>query len=393
MVAVQRRSRRIVGLDAARGLALIGMIAIHVLPEVTETGETTLIWDLGSGISAALFTFLAGVSLALMTGGNKPAAGEALAAKRVGIAVRAVVLIVVGLLLAILDPPAGIILTYYGVMFLMAIPLLGAPAPMIATVAGVFALAGTLFIHLVGNAMPNLDGYDPSLGSLVAEPDATIAALLVTGTYPVLAWSAFLCAGLTVGRFNLTLRDTHLRLMVVGLTMALVTWLVSWLSIEVIGGFDRVLATTPGLTEDELVRSLTWGLEFTTPDISSGWWLLMLSPYSETPVEVLNALGWALACLGAMLWLGQRIGTWLRPLALVGSMTLTLYVVHLIFLATGLLQEAPYISFWLQVGLALLFVVLWRNVTERSQGPLEWMTTTASSAGQRWYRSRKSGRS
>ncbi|MUN64653.1 DUF1624 domain-containing protein, partial [Kocuria sediminis] len=55
-----------VGVDAARGLALIGLIAVHILPEETETtGEPTWSYLLFAGDSAALFALLAGVGLAL----------------------------------------------------------------------------------------------------------------------------------------------------------------------------------------------------------------------------------------------------------------------------------------------------------------------------------------
>lgn len=355
------------------------MVAIHVLPAVTDDGEPTLLWTVGAGVAAALFSFLAGVSLSLTTGGSKPVQGRALNRARIGTAVRAVILIVLGMLLAIVDPPAGIILTYYGVMFLMAVPLLGAgPGTLVALAAG-FAVVGSIFINLVAGSLPDLDGYDPSLGSLVTQLDATLSALLVTGTYPALAWMTFICAGLAVGRLNLSVQDTQLRLIVGGLATALITWAVSTVALDSLGGHGRILAATPGLSDGELVATLIWGTESGTTELNSGWWLFALAPYSETPLDVLNTLGWAVFAFGAMLLLGSRL-TWLvRPLVLIGTMTLTLYCAHLLFISTGLLESFPFLSFWLQIGGSLLFVVLWRNIGQQTQGPLEWVLATSAS--------------
>ena len=61
------RSGRLVGLDVARCLALLGMVATHVLDERTPAGDLTTAQWLAGGRASALFAVLAGVSLALMT--------------------------------------------------------------------------------------------------------------------------------------------------------------------------------------------------------------------------------------------------------------------------------------------------------------------------------------
>ncbi|MGM7666669.1 heparan-alpha-glucosaminide N-acetyltransferase domain-containing protein [Microbacterium sp. A93] len=372
------RKVRIVGVDAARGLALVGMMAVHVLPAVSDDGDPTLVWLLGSGVAAALFAFLAGVSLSLSTGGSTPHRGRVLNGSRIATAVRAGILIALGLLLAVADPPAGIILAYYGAMFLMALPLLGAATGTLIGLAGVFAVIGSIFVLATSGRMPSLGGFDPSLTTLLTEPDATFSAVFVTGTYPALAWMTFICAGMAVGRLNLSVRDTQLRLVVGGLVTALVSWAVSTVALETMGGFRRILETTPGLSEGTLTQIMIWGSDYESTPTSSGWWLFALSPYSETPLEMLNVLGWAVAAFGAMLLVGSRAAWLVRPLALLGTMTLTLYSLHLLFISTHLLESLPYLSFWLQVAAGLLFVVLWRNISEWSQGPLEWVLATCS---------------
>ena len=61
------RPGRLVGLDVARCLALLGMVATHVLDARTPDGELATAQWLAGGRASALFAVLAGVSLALMT--------------------------------------------------------------------------------------------------------------------------------------------------------------------------------------------------------------------------------------------------------------------------------------------------------------------------------------
>src|SRR5690606_18319682 len=96
---------RIVGLDVARWLALVGMIATHALRPVEANGHATLVESVAAGRASALFAVLAGVSLALMSGGPRPLVGRDLRAAAAGLAVRALLIGAVGLLLAALEAP------------------------------------------------------------------------------------------------------------------------------------------------------------------------------------------------------------------------------------------------------------------------------------------------
>ena len=74
MAAVVPRSR-VVGVDVARCLALLGMMATHILPGVVD-GDVPLGFQLAAGRASALFAVLAGVSLVLV-GGREPLRGRA----------------------------------------------------------------------------------------------------------------------------------------------------------------------------------------------------------------------------------------------------------------------------------------------------------------------------
>jgi hypothetical protein len=379
------RRKRIVGVDAAWGFALLGVIATYVLPEETDQGEPTLLWSLGAGVAAALFTFLAGVSLSLTTGGCTPRTGRSLNGCRSAAAVRAGLMVLLGMLLAILNPPAGILLAYLGVMILMAIPLMGAGAELLWALAGVAVVVGSVFVHATEVELPSLRGFDPTVGTLLTQPDATLSTLFVTGTYPAVAWVAFLTAGMAAGRLNLGLRDTQLRLMVGGLVTAGVAWATSAIALTVLDGYTRILVSTPDLDEGLLDAALAWGPTENTPEITSGWWLFAPAPYSETPLELLSVMGWCIAVFGVLLLVGGLAPAVLSPLALLGTMPLSLYTLHLLFISTPLLATVPALSFWVQAGVAVLLVVLWRNTTKWTQGPLEWVLAACARSARRRY--------
>ena len=65
-----RRSARVVGVDIARCLALLGMMATHILANIDPVTGAFVPWhqQIAGGRAAALFAVLAGVSLALVTG-------------------------------------------------------------------------------------------------------------------------------------------------------------------------------------------------------------------------------------------------------------------------------------------------------------------------------------
>lgn len=365
--AGQKPKRRLIAVDATRGLALVFMVGIHVLPSWTQNGDPTFIWSAFSGVGATLFALLAGVTLAFLTGGRRPLRGHAMTAAKAALAVRAVLIAVLGLLLAYSDPPAAIILVYYGAMFLLAIPLLRLSFRALVAVAVGIAVLGPVMIHLTQNSMPTLDGYDPTLTTLVTDPITFFSVVLFTGSFPVIPWLAYVCVGMAIGRLDLQARSTAVRLCITGAAVAAVVWLSSALLQGPLGGRGQLFAATPW-SALEIEDFLTWG---PPPDLPSTtwWWLTVLAPYTSTPFEVLHSLGIATAVLGAMLLLGRWAARVVQPLAAIGSMTLTLYCAHLLMLATGFLAEAPWASFIVQMLAATGFAVAWRH--SRGPGPLE----------------------
>ncbi|MFI7580913.1 heparan-alpha-glucosaminide N-acetyltransferase domain-containing protein [Kocuria kalidii] len=376
------RKRRLVGIDAARGLALIGMISIHILPAWNpETYGATLQWELFAGRAAALFALLAGVGLAFSSGGRTPHRGRTMTADRVGLLIRAVLITVLGLLINQVmpeDPPAYGILVYYGMFFLLVIPFLHLPARTLFVLAGTTAVVGPVLMQALRGVLPAFEIYNPTVSYVFSEPGTVLAQLLFTGTYPAVPYLAYLLAGLAIGRLNLRSLRVQTRLVRAGAALAVGAWLVYWVLILQSGGYDQLMASTPWLSEDRIDEIIVWGPDPELPD-TSWWWLLIPGPHTNTPVAILQDLGTGTAVLGLFLLVARRAESWLLPLAAMGSMTLTLYSAHLLALAAMLHYEMPFLWFLVHVVVAGLFAVAWHRSFGR--GPLERVVARAAGAG------------
>lgn len=371
------RRPRLVAVDAARGLALIGMIAVHILPAHDPgTFEPTLQWTLFAGRAAALFALLAGLSLAFSSGGRTPHRGRELTATRAGLVVRALLIAVVGLGINELMPspaPALGILVYYGAFFLLAVPLLGLRRRTLAAGAVLFAVLGPVLVHVLGPVLPQPTATNPTLGGVVADPGAALAQVLLTGAYPAVPYLTYLCAGLLIGRLDLHDVVVRVRIAVLGVLLALGAWIVYWVLLLQTGGYGRLMQHTPWLSEDQIDEILVWG---PSPDLptSTWWWLLTAGPHSNTPVTLLMDLGTGLAVLGAFLLLARPNPLW-TALGAMGGRTLTLYSAHLLALATTFHYDRPVLWFAVHVAVAAGFAVLWQRWF--GQGPLERVVAAA----------------
>lgn len=364
-------SRRLVGVDAARGIALIGLMVIHILPSWNpETGDASLAWILFSGNSAALFALLAGVGLGLGTGGVSVHRGRRMTADRVGLLVRAMLIGLVGLTVSSVmpaeDPPAAGILVYYAAFFLLAVPFLHLGARALFLWAAGFALFSQPLMQLLWNRLPGTTSYNPTFHELATEPLGILSHLLVTGVYPALPYMAYVLAGLAVGRLDLRSKTVQRTLLVVGALLAAGAKAVSHLLLYGAGGYDRLLLSV-GMDEELLWRWLVWGPEF-RPE-GTAWWLVITTRHTNTPFAIAFALGVGLATLGACLLIARRIPGPLGPLATMGAMTFTLYTAHLLALAAEVHYDEPFLWFLIHLVVAATFALAWCRVS--GQGPLE----------------------
>ena len=362
---------RLAGVDAARGLAVLGMVAVHVLPTTTEDGGPSVPELIAGGRSSAAFAVLAGVGVALSTRGWASTRGSAargcdLTRPRLRLALRALLIGALGLLLGELDTGVAVILTYYAVFFLLLLPFLGWPPRRLLAVAAGVALVVPPVSFVLRRALPEPDFRNPTWSSL-ADPGDLALDLLLTGVYPAVPWATYLLTGLAVGRLALDRPATAVRLALSGAGLAVAAAAASALLLGPLGG-SRALGELLGLTDpEELDDALGTGFFGNVPT-DSAWFLAVDAPHSSTTPDLVGTTGTALLALGVCLLLARWAGPLVVPLAAVGSMPLSLYSVHLWVLhATDTSDPLRY--YLVQVGTALVVAPLWRRAVGR--GPLE----------------------
>ena len=326
---------------------------------------------MAGGRAATTFVVVAGVSLAFLSGGHKPFTGTERRGAAAGLAVRAMVIGAIGLALGLLGEFNGIdgILPLYGLLFLFAIPLLGCRPLVLIGIAVAATVLGPVLIVATADAGLPYSGYapDPSFTTLVHDPLGLLVQLLLTGAYPAVIYLAYLCVGLAIGRFDLRSRSLPWVLLVGGLVLAFDARLASALALDTFGGLNALIEQGDHGDDPAGVAELLW-----EPEPSSSWWYLALpSPHSHTPVDMVYTVGSAGVVLGGALLLTRMpvIARLLSPLTAAGSMSLTLYSAHLVFLATGVLEDDPLLLFLAMVVGALAFASAWRLLFR--QGPLE----------------------
>ncbi len=272
--------QRIAGVDLARGLAVLGMVTAHV-GDAGAPGAGWLI--LTHGRSAALFATLAGVSIALLSGGLVP---HGLARARWRVAVRALLLALIGLCLIALGTPVAVILPSYALMFLMVLPAIGWSRRALLITAGlVLALGAPLWAAV-----------DP-------HPADLPLSLLVGRFYPAVLWPAYLLAGLALGRSDLHRRGTRVVLGVGGAALVLLGYA---------GGLLVHGALPPGSPQAALFAT---------------------TAHANTWPEVLGNLGVAGLVLLACLVAAERAPALVAPLTATGALALTAYCGHLVAIA------------------------------------------------------------
>lgn len=340
-------------MDAARGLALLGMMTVHVLPTTDQlTNDPTWAGMLFTGRPAALFALLAGVGLALLSagpgGGHRPRLppgrqpalaseeGARLSWARRVITVRALLIVAIGMAVAMLSSGVAIILVHYGLLFLLALPFLrlGAKA-LFGIAAGWVILAPAVFWWLQNDLRTRLDGFpddwrlwhSPSFEDVAALPVLGMD-LALTGYYPLLIWPAYLFAGLAIGRLRLNRTTTALNLAGVGAILAGAAYLTGRLVLPGVAG----RMTEEYAVQERYVRGELMTGTHQLPLVTDSWWFGLATPHQGSTMDLVHTIGCAMLVLGLCLLVADRLKWVLAPLIGAGAMPLSLYVGHLVIL-------------------------------------------------------------
>ncbi len=334
---------RLAGVDLARGLAVLGMLTAHLATTEELRWADPDTWSgIVDGRSSILFALLAGVSIALLSGGRSPVGGDRLRLVRGRLAARALVLWVLGAALILTGVPVFVILPAYALLFLLALPLLRWRPLALWALAGAAALI-----------MPLLQ---PGLDEVVALAGPDVG-LVLGWHYPFTVWISFVAAGMAVGRSRLTALRTQLVLLAGGIGAAAV------------GYGAAAWGSAAGVARE-------------------GWAAAVWSaaPHSVGIPEVIGSGGFAVAVLGASLLVCRTFVRWVAfPIRAVGSMPLTAYVGQLVawaIVASLVLGDTgdlggfraldplgPFV--WTTLALCTAWALLW------GRGPLERVTAWA----------------
>lgn len=351
------RPPRVMGVDVARALAIIGMMGAHLAnaPDLVWGDPSTWLGVM-VGRPSALFGLLAGVSVSLVTGRTTPLPPEQVRTARERLVARGVVVFAIGIVLVFFFTPIGIILPLYGVLFGVATVFLRWSALRLFVVGGAVALVGPPTMAFL---MP-----------LSMEAFVILMNGLTFGPYPVVAWMAYLFIGMGVGRLRIDTAKTAAILLGAGIVLAFASYgIASFLPHDHDGGpYYR--------------KELSWSASGANVLVA----MTNADPHSGGVLDILGSSGFALAVLGLCLLVARPLRWVLLPLAAFGSMPLTAYAAHVIsvaFLGGAMEGEMPVgRDVWLWSCVAIgVGALLWANVF--GKGPLERLVAKAATAAAR----------
>ncbi len=355
---------RVDAVDVARGIALLGMMFVHLGPRWMDEDPP---WGqmVASGRAAPLFALLAGVALSLVHRRDPQGAGSKRAT-----CIRALVLVAMGLSLGSLDDmPVYVILAFYGVLIVIALPFRSLPTRWLLGLGLAWAVVVPVLLLWLQIVHEPVVSDQAGLSDLVP-PWSLVMELVVWGAYPAGVWFAYVLVGLGVGRLDLGDLRTALRVLAGGVVL--------------LGGTLAVGATAiaRGVFDDWYVEG--WRQLFvrgTYPYEQPTWHeLWLVGEHTSRPLNVLGAIGSALVVVG-LCALAVRL-PWSRrvltPLRAAGSMTLTLYTVHVLWTwrqsidamaSDGGPANGTYRDWLVQVVVLCAVAVVWQRWIGR--GPLE----------------------
>ncbi|MEV3970207.1 DUF418 domain-containing protein [Streptomyces sp. NPDC050698] len=376
---------RLVGVDLARALAVFGMYVVHIGPPLSATtGVGSWIRYMADGHSSVLFATLAGFSLMLLAGRREPKTGLAGRQAKARIAIRAVVLLALGTVMA-MEYGGVIILGFYGVYFLLALPLVRLSAKTLAIIAAAFALvapqlAFVLTSLLTPSVQDSINAYDP----LRRLSEVGVLDLLLTGFYPALTWMSYVIAGMALGRLDLSLGTVRRRLAALGACLTVAAYGMSLL----VAGKNALRSMAEDGSSSSGSGSMPSGSGSmpadggSFPDMPTSS-LLSAGPHTGTTFDIIGSLGVAiLVIVGATVLMDRlpRLRPLAKPVIAVGTMSLTAYVGH--FVAQSVLSTTAGTSTqqsWLPLIMyvlgAIVFATIWSRFFRR--GPLEYLLNAA----------------
>lgn len=296
-------SRRLLALDAVRGLAVIGMYIQHFA--LSERNHFV------SGNTMILFMLCSGISFTMMIQGMKQKGTEN-PAIRTRVLARAIFIDLTGYLILMLNGPFGVVLQAYAMLFLLALPLTKCTTKILTIISAIsFVMCPPLML----------------IGMSLFEGVALLSDI-AGGPSSALSWLPVFTVGMIIGRLDLSRTATAIRMAVTGIGILIPVKLFS-------------LFTLPGIYQsfcDWLLQ--IYGTSPSIPDSYAVWpkntlaplWQMLFidAPQGGSSFELLIGTGGSLIVLAAVLLLETKAAWSLRSFANIGRLSLTLYSIQFI---------------------------------------------------------------
>jgi len=375
------KPHRILAVDAARLVAILGMFAAHIFPLYqyagTDAYSPTFTGAVASGRASVLFMVLAGLSLTLLTdslarrGFSHPKIYSVLA-------LRALIIAVLGMAIGTINEGIAVILVHYGLLFLLLPLALRLPRITIWVVSALWLLlAPILWRPLAASNLGQSLGHNPSFGDVLT-PGLLLQDLTVSGYYPLLVWFGYGLLGVALGRCNLGSKKTAATLTISGSSIAAISYLVGLvLSLSFTEQISAASRALPSLVPTLITTGRLPGKTL-DPFLASAEYLWLPTGHSNALLATVHAAGCAVAVVGVLLLVMPRLGVLGRVLAGAGRAPLSLYAGHLVLLPLLDNFLEPITIWWILCAVTACCGI-WLGFTKAS-GPLEFCVRVLSGA-------------
>ncbi|MCU0431955.1 MAG: DUF418 domain-containing protein [Bacteroidia bacterium] len=290
---------RIIGFDLARAYAIFGMFIVNfntVFGSHTDHTGLSGFLNLFNGNSSTLFVILAGMGVSLMTSRNDYTLKERSTIKSI-ITRRSWFLFVLGVVFYLWWPAD--ILHFYGGYMHIAVLLVFLPKKYFLYAAA----AAIVIFHVLLAFIPYETGWNfqTFMYNDFWSVEGFLRNTFYNGWNSIFPWIAYFFLGMYLGRLNWKDHKTLKKILFVGITVYLITFLIQ--------------SFAPSLTQDkELIFYLT--ADYLPPFL----------PF------MLGTASFGLILICVFMFIGNKIGDTkiARILASTGQMTLTHYIAHLV---------------------------------------------------------------
>jgi uncharacterized membrane protein YeiB len=349
---------RIIGIDVARALAIIGMILVNFKIAFGDSGQKWLesIIKIFEGKAAATFVVLAGIGISFMSkSALKSKDSKKILKVKKSLTKRALVLFVVGL--SYVSVWSADILHFYGIYMLLTLFLLEKSQKIIfiTTLTIVFIYP---FLMITWN-------YDLGWNYILFtysdfwSVNGFIRNLFYNGFHPVLPWISFMLIGLWFGRQNLNDITFVKKALIISLSLFIFIQVLSFALITIFSGSYFI-------TNEELHQ------------------IFGTNPMPPLPLYIMSGSSIAISIISACILFAKKYKTnkIINALKDMGQLALSFYVAHVV-IGMGIIVdlnpnnigeyslEFSVIYALLFSLVCIIFAVIWLRF--KKQGPLEWL--------------------